>query len=42
MLFSYIKPQVDDQQVYLSIMAGVKIETIAQELGAKKNNPGNA
>lgn len=36
MLFSYIKPQVDDQQVYLSIMAGVKIETIAQELGAKK------
>ncbi len=35
-LFEYIKPQVEDQQVYLSIMAGVKIETIAQELGAKK------
>lgn len=35
-LFSYIKPQVDNQQVYLSIMAGVKIETIAKELGAKK------
>lgn len=35
-LFSYIKPQVDDQQVYLSIMAGVKMETISKELGAKK------
>ena len=35
-LFAYIKPQVDAQQVYLSIMAGVKIETIANELGAKK------
>lgn len=35
-LFAYIKPQVDDQQVYLSIMAGVKIETIANDLGAKK------
>lgn len=35
-LFAYIKPQVDDQQVYLSIMAGMKIETIAKELGAKK------
>ena len=35
-LFAYIKPQVDDQQVYLSIMAGVKIETISKELGAQK------
>lgn len=35
-LFSYIKPQVDGHQVYLSIMAGIKIDTIASELGAKK------
>jgi len=35
-LFEYIKPQVDEQQVYLSIMAGVKIQTIVESLGAKK------
>ncbi len=35
-LFASIRPFVDPQQVYLSIMAGVKIETIANGLGAKK------
>lgn len=35
-LFSRIKPYVDPQQVILSIMAGVKISTIAELLGTKK------
>jgi pyrroline-5-carboxylate reductase len=35
-LFSRIKPYVDPQQVILSIMAGVKIETIAEALGTQK------
>lgn len=35
-LFASLKPLVDEQQVFLSIMAGVKIETIADGLGAKK------
>jgi len=35
-LFPIIKPYVDAQQVFLSIMAGVKIETISNALGAKK------
>jgi len=35
-LFSLIKEFIDPQQVILSIMAGVKIETIADQLGNKK------
>lgn len=35
-LFSRIAPLVDSQQVFLSIMAGVKMETIAKALGAPK------
>lgn len=35
-LFETIKPMVDEQQVFLSIMAGVKIETISEALGVKK------
>ena len=35
-LFQHLKPFVDSQQVFLSIMAGVKLETIAASLGAKK------
>ena len=35
-LFGSIKPFVDPQQVFLSIMAGVKISTIADQLGAEK------
>lgn len=35
-LFESLKPYIDDQQVFLSIMAGVKIETISKSLGAKK------
>lgn len=35
-LFETLKPLVDDQQVFLSIMAGVKIETICESLGVKK------
>ena len=35
-LFETLKPLVDDQQVFLSIMAGVKIETICDSLGVKK------
>ena len=35
-LFASLQPFVDEQQVFLSIMAGVKIETIARDLGAKK------
>lgn len=35
-LFSRIKPYVDSQQVVLSIMAGVQMETIAEQLGTKK------
>ena len=35
-LFQTLRPLVDDQQVFLSIMAGVKIETIAEQLGVKK------
>ena len=35
-LFETLKPLVDDQQVFLSIMAGVKIETICEALGVKK------
>lgn len=35
-LFSVIKEYIDHQQVVLSIMAGVKIETIAAQLGTDK------
>jgi len=35
-LFKQIRPLVDPQQVFLSIMAGVKIETITKALGAGK------
>lgn len=35
-LFSTIKPYISDQQVVLSIMAGVKIQTIQEGLGLKK------
>jgi len=35
-LFQKLKPHIDSQQVFLSIMAGVKIETISNALGAKK------
>ncbi|HFB99747.1 MAG TPA: pyrroline-5-carboxylate reductase [Phaeodactylibacter sp.] len=35
-LFQTIQPLVDEQQVFLSIMAGVKIKTICDGLGAKK------
>ncbi len=35
-LFPSIKPLVHEQQVFLSIMAGVKIETITEALGVKK------
>jgi len=35
-LFEAIKPLVDKQQVFLSIMAGVKIETIRESLGVEK------
>lgn len=35
-LFEQIKPMTDPQQVFLSIMAGVKIQTIAAGLGVKK------
>jgi pyrroline-5-carboxylate reductase len=35
-LFDSLKPHIDPQQVFLSIMAGVKIETIERALGAKK------
>lgn len=35
-LFETIKPMVDEQQVFLSIMAGVKMETICDALGVKK------
>ncbi len=36
MLFDTIRPYIDDQQVILSIMAGVKISTIREGLGCKK------
>ncbi len=35
-LFASLKPFVDEQQVFVSIMAGVKIETISKALGIKK------
>ncbi|MEM9921122.1 MAG: pyrroline-5-carboxylate reductase, partial [Bacteroidota bacterium] len=35
-LFESLQPLVDPQQVFLSIMAGVRMETIAQALGVKK------
>lgn len=35
-LFKDLKPFIDPQQVFLSIMAGVKISTISECLGAKK------
>ena len=35
-LFASLKPHVDDQQVFVSIMAGVTIQTISTALGAKK------
>ena len=35
-LFAAIQPLVDPQQVFLSIMAGVKMETIAKGVGATK------
>lgn len=36
LLFAAIRPNVDSGQVFLSIMAGVKTETIQQALGIKK------
>ncbi len=35
-LFASLKPYVDEQQVFVSIMAGVTIETISNALGVKK------
>jgi len=35
-LFESIRPFIDPQQVFLSIMAGVKIQTITQALGIRK------
>ena len=35
-LFTRVKPYVDSQQVILSIMAGVKISTISEQLGTNK------
>lgn len=35
-LFNSIKPHIDSQQVVLSIMAGVKMQTIAEALGITK------
>ena len=35
-LFATIRPYVDPQQVFLSIMAGIKLETIAEALALKK------
>jgi len=35
-LFEGLRPLIDPQQVFLSIMAGVRIETIAEQLGARK------
>lgn len=35
-LFDTLRPHVDAQQVFLSIMAGISIETIAQALGVSK------
>lgn len=35
-LFADLRPHIDPQQVFLSIMAGVKIKTISEALGAKK------
>lgn len=35
-LFSKLRPYIDNQQVILSIMAGVKILTIAEKLGTQK------
>ncbi len=35
-LFADLKPYIDLQQVFLSIMAGVKISTITEVMGAKK------
>lgn len=35
-LFESLRPMIDPQQVFLSIMAGVKIQAIAAGLGAKK------
>lgn len=35
-LFATIKPYIDSQQVILSIMAGVKIQTIQDQLGIQK------
>lgn len=35
-LFESLRPHVDPQQVFVSIMAGVKIETICEALGIKK------
>lgn len=35
-LFEAIRPQVEAQQVFLSIMAGIKLQTIAKALGLKK------
>lgn len=36
LLFQTLKPLVNEQQVFLSIMAGVKMNTIVQALGAPK------
>ncbi len=35
-LFTALRPFVEAQQVFLSIMAGIKLQTIAQALGLKK------
>ncbi|WP_121667826.1 pyrroline-5-carboxylate reductase [Mesonia aquimarina] len=35
-LFSQIKPMINDQQIFVSLMAGVTIDSIKERLGAKK------
>ncbi|MBU2939248.1 pyrroline-5-carboxylate reductase [Lacinutrix sp. C3R15] len=35
-LFKNMKPFINEQQLFVSLMAGVTIQTIAQQLGAKK------
>ncbi|MEL6923943.1 MAG: NAD(P)-binding domain-containing protein [Bacteroidota bacterium] len=35
-LFESLRPHIDPQQVFVSIMAGVKIETISKALGVSK------
>ena len=35
-LFEHIRPMIDPQQVFLSIMAGIKVDTIKESLGVTK------